>query len=62
VNAVFHYVPLHNSPAGKKYGRTSGKLEHTDNLSDRLLRLPLWLGMDAAQDEVIAQLHSALMN
>jgi dTDP-4-amino-4,6-dideoxygalactose transaminase len=62
VNAVFHYVPLHSSPSGKKFGRTSGKLEHTDNLSDRLLRLPLWLGMDAAQDEVIAQLHSALMN
>jgi dTDP-4-amino-4,6-dideoxygalactose transaminase len=61
VNAVFHYVPLHSSPSGKQFGRTSGELRHTDNLSDRLLRLPLWLGMDAAQDEVIAQLHSALM-
>ena len=58
VNAVFHYVPLHSSPAGKKYGRTSGELRHTDNLSDRLLRLPLWLGMDEAQDEVIAQLQA----
>lgn len=56
VNAVFHYVPLHSSPAGKKYGRTSGELRHTDNLADRLLRLPLWVGMDEAQEKVVAQL------
>jgi dTDP-4-amino-4,6-dideoxygalactose transaminase len=60
VNAVFHYVPLHSSPAGKKYGRTSGELPHTGNLSDRLLRLPLWVGMDEAQDKVIAQLQKAI--
>jgi dTDP-4-amino-4,6-dideoxygalactose transaminase len=60
VNAVFHYVPLHSSPAGKKYGRTSGELRHTDNLSDRLLRLPLWVGMDEAQDRVIVQLQKAI--
>lgn len=60
VNPVFHYVPLHSSPAGKKYGRTSGELRHTVNLSDRLLRLPLWVGMDEAQDEVVAQLHAAI--
>jgi dTDP-4-amino-4,6-dideoxygalactose transaminase len=42
VNAVFHYIPLHSSPAGRKYGRADGELTHTDNLSDRLLRLPLW--------------------
>jgi dTDP-4-amino-4,6-dideoxygalactose transaminase len=60
VHAVFHYVPLHNSPAGKKYGRTSGELQHTGDLADRLLRLPLWVGMDEAQDEVIAQLHAII--
>jgi dTDP-4-amino-4,6-dideoxygalactose transaminase len=60
VNAVFHYVPLHSSPAGKKYGRTSGELRHTGNLSDRLLRLPLWVGLDEAQDRVIAQLQAAI--
>jgi dTDP-4-amino-4,6-dideoxygalactose transaminase len=60
VNAVFHYVPLHTSPAGKKYGRTSGELRHTGNLADRLLRLPLWVGMDEAQDRVIAQLYAAI--
>lgn len=60
VHAVFHYVPLHSSPAGKKYGRHNGVLQHTDNLSDRLLRLPLWLDMGRAQDKVIAELHAAL--
>jgi dTDP-4-amino-4,6-dideoxygalactose transaminase len=60
VHAVFHYVPLHNSPAGKKYGRTSGELQHTGNLADRLLRLPLWVGMDEAQDKVIAQLKAII--
>lgn len=60
VNAVFHYVPLHASPAGKKYGRVNGELGHTDNLADRLLRLPLWVGMDKAQDTVIAQLLAAI--
>ena len=60
VHAVFHYVPLHSSPAGKKYGRTSGALTHTDDLADRLLRLPLWLGMGDAQDKVIAQLQAII--
>lgn len=60
VNAVFHYVPLHSSPAGEKYARTNGEMLHTNDLSDRLLRLPLWVGMDAAQDKVIAELHNAL--
>lgn len=41
VNPVFHYVPLHSSPMGKKYARNSGELRHTSNLADRLLRLPL---------------------
>jgi dTDP-4-amino-4,6-dideoxygalactose transaminase len=43
--AMFHYVPLHNSPAGKRYSRTSGTLAQTENLADRLVRLPLWAGM-----------------
>ena len=45
INAVFHYVPLHSSPGGLKYGRKNGGLPFTENLSDRLLRLPLWVGM-----------------
>jgi len=45
VNAVFHYVPLHTAPAGRKYGRTVGNLTHTQQASDCLIRLPLWVGM-----------------
>jgi dTDP-4-amino-4,6-dideoxygalactose transaminase len=43
--AVFHYVPLHSSPAGKLYGRTCGKLDVTDMVSNCLLRLPIYYGM-----------------
>jgi len=50
VNAVFHYVPLHSSPAGARLGRVSGTMTHTDDCSDRLLRLPLW--PDLTSDQV----------
>jgi dTDP-4-amino-4,6-dideoxygalactose transaminase len=46
INAVFHYVPLHSSPGGLKYGRKNAELPITEDLSDRLLRLPLWVGLD----------------
>lgn len=61
VFSVFHYVPLHSSPAGKRYGRTHGSLEITDSLSDRLVRLPLWVGLtEAQQDRVVQVLADAL--
>ena len=56
VNAVFHYVPLHSSPAGKKYGRLAGKLPHTQDISERILRLPLFLGLTARQQKTIAKI------
>lgn len=43
--AVFHYVPLHSAPAGKKYGRFNGKDIYTTKESERLLRLPLYYKM-----------------
>ncbi len=46
VKAVFHYVPLHSSPAGRRFGRASGPLPVTEAASDRLLRLPLFPGLD----------------
>lgn len=49
IGAVFHYVPLHSSPAGKRYGRTHGTLDITNRQSERLVRLPLWLGLTEAQ-------------
>lgn len=45
INAVFHYVPLHSSPAGRRFGRASGSMTVTDAVGDHLLRLPLWVGL-----------------
>jgi len=45
IYTVFHYVPLHSSPAGRRYGRVSGTMEVTERQSQRLLRLPLWIGL-----------------
>jgi dTDP-4-amino-4,6-dideoxygalactose transaminase len=46
VNAVFHYVPLHSSPAGQRFARCHGELAVTDSVAGRLLRLPLYYGME----------------
>lgn len=54
-HAVFHYIPLHSSPAGLKYCRASGALPVTDEISNRLLRLPLWMGMDEASIALICK-------
>ena len=54
ISAVFHYVPLHSSPAGQRFGRASGSLANTDELSSRLLRLPLWLGLGSEVPDAIA--------
>jgi len=53
IDAVFHYVPLHSSPAGRRFGRASGELPVTTNAADRLIRLPLWLGMTEEQIEFV---------
>jgi dTDP-4-amino-4,6-dideoxygalactose transaminase len=60
IHAVFHYTPLHDSLMGRKHGRPSGELEHTSNLSGRLLRLPLWLGMEVHQEEIIQEIFIGL--
>ena len=48
--SVFHYIPLHSSPAGKKYGVFHGKDVYTTKESERLLRLPMYYGLKA--DEI----------
>ncbi|HEX6266806.1 MAG TPA: dTDP-4-amino-4,6-dideoxygalactose transaminase [Burkholderiales bacterium] len=60
ISALFHYVPLHSSPAGRRFGRAAGPMSNTDALSSRLLRLPLWLGMDAEVPDAIADAIDAL--
>jgi dTDP-4-amino-4,6-dideoxygalactose transaminase len=44
--SVFHYVPLHSSPAGIKYGRIAGSMDVTNDISERLLRLPIYYEME----------------
>jgi dTDP-4-amino-4,6-dideoxygalactose transaminase len=58
IGAVFHYIPLHASPAGLKFGRVSGELEITEMLAERLLRLPLWLGVEEEMETVTANLSA----
>jgi len=54
IGAVFHYVPLHSSPAGQCYGRVHGALDVTNRQSERLVRLPLWVGLtEQQQDRVV---------
>jgi len=52
--AVFHYVPLHSSPAGQHYGRTGSAMTHTDHVSACRVRLPVYYEMtDSETDQVI---------
>ncbi|MHB0977134.1 MAG: dTDP-4-amino-4,6-dideoxygalactose transaminase [Candidatus Aquicultorales bacterium] len=53
IGTVFHYVPLHSAPAGKLNGRCHGTLPVTNDISDRLVRLPLWIGVEEHLDWVI---------
>jgi dTDP-4-amino-4,6-dideoxygalactose transaminase len=45
IQLVFHYAPLHSSPAGARYGRACGPMQVTDYVSSQIVRLPLWYGM-----------------
>lgn len=59
---VFHYVPLHDSPAGCRYGRVTGAMTHTNDLSARLLRLPLWVPMQSQDiEQVVITLKAAML-
>jgi len=49
INAISHYVPLHSSPAGQRYGRAHGALDVTTDQAERLVRLPLWVGLTEQQ-------------
>lgn len=60
IQAVFHYVPLHSALAGRRYGRAHGELPVTDDVSGRIVRLPLWAGMDKEVDRVIQAAREVL--
>ncbi|MGA7304154.1 MAG: dTDP-4-amino-4,6-dideoxygalactose transaminase [Rhodothermales bacterium] len=58
IGAVFHYVPLHDTVAGTRFGRTAGELTHTTALSSRLIRLPVWADLDKSHvAETLAAIH-----
>jgi dTDP-4-amino-4,6-dideoxygalactose transaminase len=53
IQCVFHYVPLHASPFGRRVGRADGTLPVTDDVANRLVRLPLWVGLEMHLDRII---------
>ena len=53
VSCSFHYVPLHSSPAGEKYGRVYGNMPITRNTEHCLVRMPLWLGLDVDSQQAV---------
>lgn len=59
INSVFHYIPLHSSPQGRSIGRAVGEMTNTGDAGDRLVRLPLWLGLEGRLADVIAEVVAA---
>jgi dTDP-4-amino-4,6-dideoxygalactose transaminase len=60
VFATFHYQPLHSAPAGERYGRTGpGGCPVTDDIADRLLRLPVFAGM---REDELDRVTSAVLS
>jgi dTDP-4-amino-4,6-dideoxygalactose transaminase len=55
IGAVFHYVPLHSSPGGMRFGRAQGDLPLTTSLSQRLIRLPMWCGLSESQQQRVVE-------
>jgi dTDP-4-amino-4,6-dideoxygalactose transaminase len=62
IQATAHYEPLHSSPAGLRYGRTSGNMNYTNKISKQIIRLPLWIGLTATQQEYIAEQFDEILN
>ena len=60
IHCVFHYIPLHDAPAGRRFGRPHGTLAVTEDVAKRLVRLPVWLGMEDEQAGIIDQVLAAL--
>ena len=60
VQAVFHYIPLHSSPAGRQYGHVGSDMTITDDISLRLVRMPLWVGLEDQLDLVLTAADRAL--
>ena len=55
IKAVFHYIPLHSSPAGRKYGTFYGEDRYTTKESERLLRLPMYYHLEKKDIEFVVE-------
>lgn len=60
VQCVFHYIPLHSSPAGRKLGRQGSDMSVTNSISDQIVRMPLWLGVEDHLDAIFAAADETL--
>jgi dTDP-4-amino-4,6-dideoxygalactose transaminase len=59
IMAIFHYVPLHSSPAGKKYGRSVGNMKLTNKAADTIIRLPLFFNLARhLQDYIVDKVYN----
>jgi dTDP-4-amino-4,6-dideoxygalactose transaminase len=59
VLAVFHYIPLHSSVAGERYSRFHGEDQYTTRESERLLRLPMWYGLElTVVERIVAEVFA----
>ncbi len=55
INAVFHYVPLHSAPAGRRFGRMHGEDKYTTVTYERLLRLPMYYGLESSDIDYVCE-------
>lgn len=60
IHCVFHYLSLHSSPAGRTFGRAHGELPVTETVSDCLVRMPFWLGLEDELDEVLVAANDCI--
>ncbi|WFU83870.1 dTDP-4-amino-4,6-dideoxygalactose transaminase [Bradyrhizobium sp. CIAT3101] len=61
IQGVFHYVPLHSAPAGRQFGRAHGDLSRTIDLSERLIRLPFWIGLQEHHQQRVCETLEAIL-
>ncbi len=61
IHAVFHYIPLHSSPAGLRFGRAHGDLSLTTSLSRHLIRLPMWIGLSENEQQRVCDVLGAIL-
>ncbi len=60
VSAVFHYVPLHTSDAGRRFGRVAGELPQTLRAGNCLVRMPMWVGLEDYMPQVLDAADAAM--